>query len=63
MNLQGTAITHVPTERPEEPKKRIAVNKEYITYGLQKAMIRVIHRTKGYRELLKYHESPLVELR
>lgn len=60
--FQGSAITHVATERPEEPRKRIAVSDDYIVYGLQKAQIRVIHRT-GIRALLKHHESPLIELR
>ena len=61
--MQGTTITRYVTELAPEQPKLIAVSASYITYGLQKGHIRVLHRRTGKRALLKDHESLLSDLR
>jgi hypothetical protein len=61
--LQGATITHVSTARSSELRKVVAVNDDYITYGLPKGQIRILHRHENARALLKKHSTQLVELR
>ena len=61
--MQGSTITHIATGRSSELRKVVAVNDDYITYGLPKGQIRVLHRHESARALLKKHTTQLIDLR
>ena len=55
-------MTRVPAEYKEANLRQIAVNDEYITYGLKQGHIRVLHRFSEARALLKGHSGPIADI-
>jgi enhancer of mRNA-decapping protein 4 len=61
-------IARVPTEfnphisKHSLPDRLIAVNDQYICYGLKQGHIRVLSRATGAKALLKGHNSPIADI-
>uniref|UniRef100_A0A1D2A7N6 Enhancer of mRNA-decapping protein 4 C-terminal domain-containing protein n=1 Tax=Auxenochlorella protothecoides TaxID=3075 RepID=A0A1D2A7N6_AUXPR len=61
--MQVTPVTMVPCDAGAGSNRLIAVNMDFIAYGLKPGHIRVIHRSTGGRALLKGHTGLITSLR
>jgi len=60
--VQIHPLTKIASDYQEKFVKSIAVNEEFITYGLKQGHIRVLHRFSEARALLKGHSGPVASI-
>ena len=60
--MQINPVTKIASEYQEIYRQSIAVNDEFITYGLKQGHIRVLHRYSEARALLKGHTAPIASI-
>ena len=60
--MQIHPLTKIASDYQEKFVKSVAVNEEFITYGLKQGHIRVLHRFSEARALLKGHSGPIASI-
>ncbi|KAI8103950.1 hypothetical protein M9435_006476 [Picochlorum sp. BPE23] len=58
-DVAANPVTRIASEYTESMVESIAVNDEFITYGLKQGHVRVLHRYSEARALLKGHTGPV----
>lgn len=58
-DVAANPVTRIASEYTETMVESIAVNDEFITYGLKQGHVRVLHRYSEARALLKGHTGPI----
>ena len=58
-DVAANPVTRIASEYTESMVESIAVNDEFITYGLKQGHVRVLHRYSEARALLKGHSGPV----